>query len=513
VASWRTARKEISDSARRGLQRGQRDLFTMEKALRAEKEKRELDQRKKAHGELCRSLVNEVADAYSRSFPAYEKLGAVLKRHAASERLGLSKSSAGMLLQVSEILDDLATAQAVRAGEIKNIARSMERFDGGVVGHHSVCKTVGEFITEEFEPVVAAYEKARNSYEEQTQELASSDPTVQTEGQAAEQRKQRRSNTIKLSELSVQRDLEQQQCSQAKQQLAEHMRWLDHEHAAILKRGLGDFFHSELRLHCWAMQTHATLFPQLDEMWPNTSWLTGSADRGHWVEGWVHNFLKTAIPEAYSYTTVPAGAEPSAGPVEKQVAPLWLRAGTAAGSQGAPNGCSLVSVKPRVSWVGQIKLDPPDLGWYYRGASAGQGEGTKEIRQVVNRRGTFDKKKMAMGYEYKVRYVKGDEPDAWIPEDQAGNLALRLSLQEKTREAWADRRAALLQQLETARAASQGLESLRRELLIHDQDAWQTVAGWAAHRGASVASLPAQELVETYVRDREARGKNRGITP
>ena len=179
MASWRTARKEISDSARRGLQRGQRDLFTMEKALRAEKEKRELDQRKKAHGELCRSLVNEVADAYSRSFPAYEKLGAVLKRHAASERLGLSKSSAGMLLQVSEILDDLATAQAVRAGEIKNIARSMERFDGGVVGHHSVCKTVGEFITEEFEPVVAAYEKARNSYEEQTQELASSDPTVQ----------------------------------------------------------------------------------------------------------------------------------------------------------------------------------------------------------------------------------------------------------------------------------------------------------------------------------------------
>ena len=70
MASWRTARKEISDSARRGLQRGQRDLFTMEKALRAEKEKRELDQRKKAHGELCRSLVNEVADAYSRSFPA-----------------------------------------------------------------------------------------------------------------------------------------------------------------------------------------------------------------------------------------------------------------------------------------------------------------------------------------------------------------------------------------------------------------------------------------------------------
>ena len=484
----------------------------MEKAVDAEKEKLELDQRKKAHGQLCRSLVNEVADAYSRSFPAYENLGAVLKKHSTSERLGLSKSSAGVMLQISDILDDLATAQAVRAGEIKNIARSMERFDGGVMGHHSVCTTVGEFIAEEFEPIMVAYEKARNSYEEQIQKLASSDPSAQTEKQVAEQRKQRRSNTIKLSELNVQRDLEQQQYSQAKQQLAERMRWLDHEHAAILKRGLGDFFHSELRFHCRAMQTHATLFPQLDEIWPNTSWLTGSADRGHWVEGWVHNFLKTVIPEAYSYTTVPDDAQPSAGPEEKQVAPFWLRAGTAAGSQGVPNGCSLVSVKPRVSWVAQIKLDPPDLGWYYGGASAGEGEDTKEIRQVVNRRGMFDKKKMAMSYEYKVRYVNGHEPDAWIPEDAAGSLALRLSVQEKICEAWAGRRAALLQQIETARAAGQGLDRLRRELLIHDQDAWQAVAGWAAHRGASVASLPAEELVEMYARDREARGKNRGIT-
>lgn len=295
---------------------------------------------------------------------------------------------------------------------------------------------------------------------------------------------------------------------QAKKQLAEEMHWLDHQHAAILRRGIGDLVYSEMRLHCRAMQMHSVDFPHLDDIWADTSRLTGSVERGHWVDGWVHNFLKTTSPESYSY--VSPATEGTGEVVEKHVVPFWLRAGTAAGSPGAPKGCSLVSVRPRLSWVSQIKLDAPDLGWYSRGP-ASLGEETKEIRQVVNRRGIFDKKSRAMDFEYKVRYVNAEEPDAWIPADPTGKLALRLSLQEKVCVAWADRRAALVDRIESAKERGEGFESWRRELVIHDLDAWQTVAGWAAQKGASVASLPAQELVEMYARDREARGKNRGI--
>lgn len=468
--------------------------------------KRELYQRRKAHGELWRAL-NDVADEYAAMFPAYEKLGAVLKQHAASDTLGLSKSAASVLLQVSDTLDGLATMQAVHAGEIRNTVSFMQAFDGGAQEHHSVCTTVGKFISEEFEPIAAAYEQVKRSYDIQHQQETTRDDLVETGGSSDVHR-----SNSKLSQTKVQLDLEQQQYDLAKQELAQHMRSLDHKHASILKRGIGDLIYDEMRLHCRAMQMHASMYPNMDEIWPDTSSLTGSVNRGHWVDGWVHNFLRSMSPEALSYT-VPASADSLTEVEEKQVVPYWLRAGTAAGSQGAPKGCSLVSVKPRaVSWVGQLKLDAPDLGWYHRGASADLGADTRKvIRQVVNRRGIFDKKKKAMGVEFKVRYVNGDEPDAWVPEDPAGELGLRFSLQDEVRNAWADRRAALLDQIEHARAAGQEGESLRRELLIHDQDAWQSVAGWAAHRGASIASLPAKELVETYARDREARGKNRGI--
>eukprot|EP01043_Picozoa_sp_COSAG02_P003779 COSAG02_NODE_95_length_37416_cov_60.512742_10_plen_483_part_00 len=464
-------------------------------------EKREVYHRRKAHVELWKAL-NDVSDEYAAMFPSYEKLGALLKQHAASETLGLSKSAASVLLQVSDTLDDLATMQAVRAGEVRNTTSFLQTFDGGVQEHHSVCTTVEQFISEEFDPVAAGYAAAESSYDtEHKQETTRAGGSSDVHA-----------GNSKLSQMKVQLDLEQQHYDLVKQELAQHMRSLDHKHAAILKRGIGDLIYGEMGMHCRAMQMHANLYPYLDEMWPDTTRLTGSVNRGHWVDGWVHNFLRTSSPEAYSYS-VPASADPSAGEEEKQVVPYWLRAGTAAGSQGAPKGCSLVSVKPRaVSWVGQLKLDDPDLGWYHSGASANLGDDTrKEIRQVVNRRGVFDKKKKAMGNEFKVRYVNGDEPDAWVPEDPAGELRLRFSLQDAVCEAWADRRAALLERIDNARAAGQGLESLHRELLIHDQDAWQTVAGWAAHRGASVASLPAKELVETYARDREARGKNRVI--
>jgi hypothetical protein len=497
-------------------------------AARAEPEgeaqRRLVQQKRKTHGELCRTILNDVANGFAASFPAYESLGRVLKEHAGNDALRLAKSTAGVLHEVSDALDELATMQAVRAGEIRNIARDMQRFDGETEHVHSVCSTVSKFIAEEYQPIARRYAAAKKSYDTEHDQEATRKDLVDTrvaDGQDARSLSAVHRSKSKLTQLKVEVELETQQYNAAKQQLAEQMRWFDHQHAAILRRGIGDLVCSEMGLHCRAMQLHAALFQTTDEIWPDTSQLTGWVDRGRWKEGRCHSFLKAESPELSYESSIPRFA-PSL-----DVPYYWRRAGgtaaAAAGLDGAPKGSSLV--EPHVSWVHQLELAPPDLGWYLNKRADG-GEEVKEIRQVVNVRGAFDAKSREMAHEYKVCYVDASEPDIWTRDTKSGELALRLLLQDKVCAAWMERRESLLELIERARdggqAAQSGpgpgpgpgqgtLESLRRELTIHDSDSWQSVVGWAAQKGESVSSLPAQEIVDRYSRDREARGKNRNV--